>query len=193
MLPLKYKQYIVEIHNEFNYNINSTKNTFQYDFAYGTKETELYQPSSKHGIRVYKNNTYLRSVLVYANGGASGIHINSAIIDNNNILICCGDFIFCLSLPNLNLIWKTKADDATCFGIYILHNDYIIHGELNITKINQNGEIQWSVSGADIFTTTSEKEIFEIRKDYIMVKDWNGNEYWIDFNGKIIYDTVRKP
>lgn len=193
MVQLKYKQYIVDIHNEPNYNINSTNNTFQYDFTYGTKEMELYQPSSKHGIKICKNDICLVGALVYANGGASTIHKNSAIIDQDVLLICCGNFIFCISLPKLNTVWQTKVDDATCFGIYLLNNDYIIHGGLSITKINQDGEEQWSIGGADIFTATSGENDFEIKEDYIMVKDWNKNEYWIDFDGKIIYDTVGKP
>lgn len=192
MIVIKYKQYVIEIHNEQNYILNSLNNPFQYHIFYNTQNEDIFQPSTKHGIRIYEKDVCIKSVLLLANGGATAIHAQAAIINQNKLLICCSDYIFCLELANLKLVWKTKADDATCFEIFNFNNNYIIHGEMKITMLDKNGKIEWSVSGADIFTTPSGESDFEIRKDYIYARDWNKNEYWINFDGKVIYDTIKK-
>jgi len=70
------------------------------------------------------------------------------------------------------------------FGIGISINrfcdGYIIHGELEILKLSDKFELEWSFSGADIFVTEDEGNSFYIEKDIIHVTDWEGNKYKID-------------
>ena len=62
----------------------------------------------------------------------------------------------------MNLKWNTQADEVTCFQIYVLQEDYIIHGELEISRIDKNGNIKWQYSGADIFVTSDGEEASSI-------------------------------
>ena len=63
--------------------------------------------------------------------------------DNNSIIICCGNALFSLSLPELKLNWKKEIDSSTAFEIFKMNEDYIIHGELEISRIDKYGNILW--------------------------------------------------
>jgi outer membrane protein assembly factor BamB len=173
--------YQVEIINESNYNPDSEDNISEYEKKYLT-ESEYNLPT-KFGIKVLENGDEINNVIIGAEGGASGLHETSQIIENNQILICCSDTVFCLDLPTLNLNWKTKTDEFTSFEIFKINNGYIIHGELEITRIDQNGKIVWKNGGADIFVTPEGKDDFEVNDDYIKATDWENRIYKWDFNG----------
>jgi hypothetical protein len=65
------------------------------------------------------------------------------------------------------LIWKTQADQATCFEIFKFKDSYVVHGEMEISRIDLNGNIMWQNSGADIFTTEKGINDFEITNSFI--------------------------
>jgi hypothetical protein len=122
------------------------------------------------------------------------VHENSAIISRESLIIAVGPFMASLRLPTLELNWKVKADDATCFGVY--HSPanacYISHGEIDIARVSYGGAIDWANSGADIFTNG-----FTISKDRVIAVDWNGDVYaWDIRTGARIEatpDNVMKP
>ncbi|AWH87017.1 hypothetical protein HYN59_13005 [Flavobacterium album] len=124
--------------------------------------------------------------MVGSDGGATGIHNHSAIISQNELMLCCSDTVFKLIIPDLSLQWKTIADSVTCFGIYPHKDGYIVHGELEITYLNTYGQIVWQVGGRDIWTTIEgAADDFKIFDKYIIARDWGHNKYKIDFNGNI--------
>ena len=174
-------KYRIEIINESDFNPDSKDNSFDYEKKY-LPESEYTLPT-KFGIRIFENGIELNSAIIGAEGGASGLHSTSQIIETNRILICCNDSVFCLNLPTLNLVWKSKVDIATAFGIYKIENGFIVHGELEITRIDNNGNIIWKNSGTDIFTTLSGKNGFEIRANFIKATDWENRVYKWDLNG----------
>lgn len=128
----------------------------------------------------------IRSAIVGSIGGSTGIHNKTQIIEHDRILVCCSDSIFCLSIPDLDLKWKTQADQVTCFGLFKKDDNYIIHGEMEISKLNARGQIVWQKSGPDIFITENGIDNFEITNAYIRVIDWENREYKFDFNGEEI-------
>jgi len=138
------------------------------------------------GIRIFENKNIINSALIGSINGGIGIHQSSQIVENNKIIICCSDTIFNLSIPELDINWKIQGDQSTCFGIYKYQNTFIVHGEMEISRIDNNGKVLWKKSGADIFTTISGKNNFELTNNYIKVSDWNNKEYKFDFNGKIL-------
>ncbi|MBK6834669.1 MAG: hypothetical protein IPG89_10490 [Bacteroidetes bacterium] len=87
---------------------------------------------------------------------------------------------------HLRLQWQTKADTATCFGIFKLQDSYIVHGELEITRLDKHGKIVWQNSGADIFTTLDSENTFQITDKYILATDWENRKYKFDFDGNNI-------
>ncbi len=183
--PYQYKNLTIEISDEPNYRFDSNDNNFCYSKHYFADGANKY-PTSKHGIKIYRKDQIIDSCIVIGSGGSIGIYENSALLDTDQLLICCSNTIFCLTLPDLELKWRTKADQATCFQIFKYKDDYLIHGELQVSKLDSNGKIKWEFSGADVFVSRDNEEEFRIENDAILLTDFVGTKYMIDFNGKLI-------
>ena len=175
------EKYQVKITNESDYNSDSKENIFNYKKKYLTDSD--YILLTKFGITVFENGIELNSALIGAEGGASGLHRTSQIIENNRILICCSDTIFSLELPSLSLNWKTKVDQATAFQIFKIVGGFIVHGELEITRIDDKGNVIWQNGGADIFVTPDGKDNFEVNGEVIKAIDWGNRTYKWNLNG----------
>jgi hypothetical protein len=187
----KIGKYIIEIFTDETYKVDSAENINEYDFEYLEAENEY--NSTFVGIKLYENEELKKSILIGSEGGNTGINENSKIIEENRVIICCANKIFCLSFPELNLLWKTKADEMTCFEIFKKDNFYIVHGELEISKLDENGKILWQKSGADIFTTISGKNDFELNEKYIIATDWENRIYKFDYEGNEYTDMKQFP
>ncbi|WP_048826389.1 hypothetical protein, partial [Hymenobacter sp. DG25B] len=186
-----YKDLTLEVVNEPTYKFGSSDNHFNYSKHYfGDGATEY--PTSKHGVKIYKGDQIINSCIVIGSGGATGVHQNSSLLDNDRLLLCCCDTIFCLTLPDLYLKWKTQADQATCFQIFKQQNDYIIHGELQVTKLDKDGNKKWEFGGADIFVSIDNEEEFKLEGDGILLTDFAKTKYKIDFDGKLVWDTYKR-
>lgn len=187
----QYKDLTIEVLDEPTYKFGSADNNFNYSKHYfGDGATEY--PTSKHGIKIYQDDQIIDSCIIIGSGGATGIHKNSSILDNDQLILCCCDTIFCLTLPDLELKWKTQSDQATCFQIFRQQDDYIIHGEIQVTKLDKDGNKKWEFGGADIFVSIDNEEEFKIESDGILLTDFGKTKYKIDFDGKLIWDTYKK-
>lgn len=111
------------------------------------------------------------------------IHPHCYVLTNDAILLCCGNSIFCLSLPGLALRWNKYLDIATCFGIHPLEDDFAVHGELEVSRMTRDGVIKWQTHGRDIFVSTDKEESFYIQDQNIHTLDWEGTHYLFDSNG----------
>ena len=187
----KYKDLTIEVLDEPTYKFGSMDNNFNYDKCFFSDGGEEY-PTSKHGIRIYQDDQMINSCILIGSGGATGIFQESSLIDKNQLLICCCDTVFCLNLPNLNLKWKTQSDPVTCFKIFKQQDDYIIHGELCVTKLDKDGNKQWKFGGADIFVSIDNEEEFKLESDGILLTDFAKTKYKIDFEGKLLWDTYKR-
>ena len=192
MIKVKYESYIIEVFGDSYYKENSADNSHHYDTIYG--DDSEFDITSLHGMKIYDvTDKLLKCIAVSATGGATGIHKNSFAVKEDLLLICCCDSVFCLSLPSLTLLWQRVIDTATCFGIYIYNNDYIVHGEMEISRISDKGETLWQYSGRDIFTTLSVSDVFSIKDNKITVKDWLENIYTIDADTGASFIDDYKP
>lgn len=178
------EKYQITIHYDPTFTEGSVDNINAYNSVYFSDSK--FQPTTILGIKLFDNDILVNSVAIGSDGGTTGVYENSAIIENDRIVICCSDTIFCLSIPELHILWKTKADQATCFEIFKLNDDYLIHGELEISRLDKNGKIVWQRAGTDIFTTSDGDNNFIITDEYILVTDWENKKYKFDFNGQII-------
>ena len=174
-------EYQIDIYRDQTFTEGSADNIHQYDFIYFDKSK--YDFPSTLGIKIFHDETLLKSAIIGSVGGGTEIHETSTIIEKDGLLICCADTIFCLSIPDLNLLWQTVADQATCLEIYKYKDSYIIHGELEISRLDKDGKIIWQKSGADIFTTIDGKDDFEITDNHILATDWENRKYKFDFDG----------
>ena len=159
----------------------------KHDIVY--TDQSVYKFSSCVNIQV-SGNSLQHNVCIAAGNGATTLHKQSFIIEDNQLIVCCSNSIFCLELPSLSFLWRTTADSFTCFGLYKQNDIYIVHGELEISCLDKNGKILWQKGGNDIFTTMEGNDNdFYITNTYIFATDWNYNIYTFDFNGNVISFT----
>jgi len=145
--------------------------------------SDKYENSSAHGIVVTEHEALLGSAVLLGIGGGTGVSDNSVASDGSNLYVVAGDALFSLSIPALELIWCTRVDFATCFGVYWLEdrNCLLTWGELEIGCYSTASEKLWGATGSDIFT-----EGFEIESDRAKVTDFNGDVYAVNLsNGQI--------
>jgi len=189
MYHASFGKFGIEIIEENDYTIGSADNKFVYELVFQHPEDIGYAPTSVYGIRVYKDGIF-KSAVVMATGGATRVAQDSVIIDGQNLLLTCCNKVFCLQLPNLDLKWMVVPDLATCFSIYRYKDSYIIHGEIEITRLDQSGRIIWQVSARDIFVNIQDNEpTFKMLENYIELMDWQGHRYKLSYDGVIVDDV----
>ena len=137
MIKHEYKGLEIEVFDDNTYSKNSAEDKNKYDLEYADKECSKYIPYSKHGIRILKDKKIIKSAILLGVGGPTIISENSTILDEDRLIVCVANNIFSLTIPDLELDWKIKADTATCFEIFKIEEGYIVHGELEISKINK--------------------------------------------------------
>ena len=108
-------------------------------------------------------------------------------MDDDRLLVASGNIVFCVLLPSLELLWHTQVDMATCFEIAPYQDDYITHGEVEISRLNRQGQILWQFSGKDIFVAPIERTpSFTLTPKGIELVDFNYESYFIDYDGKLL-------
>ena len=177
-------KYEIDIDYHPTYKSGSADNLFKFDFEYLEKSA-----STIFGIKVLDNGVCLKNAVISSQGGETGVHNSALVLEEDRLILCCGDKIFCLSIPDLSLLWKVQADDFTCFQIFGYQDSYIVHGEINISRINHDGTILWQYSGEDIFMNMNDDIECELQADYIIASDFNNKIYKIGYDGK---DYVHK-
>lgn len=185
MNTYQYNGLKVNVFDDSAFEPNSLDNSDDYSARYFGNDGEL-QPNSRHGIRVYSGEEVVGSCVLLASGGATTVHSHSSLLSNNRLLVCCGDTIFCLRIPDLRLDWQVKIDTAACFQVYSLDEDYLIHGEVDISRVDKDGNIKWSFSGSDIFVSPGGTNEFRLLDNVILLNDFSGNSYRLDLNGKVL-------
>ena len=181
---------IIKFFDEADYRFDpKDKKTYDKTFISGDKN----RLTSQIGIEVFEDDKLRSSCLIGSEGGGTGITGNTTLISYGDLVICCSNTVFRLTIPDLNLIWKTISDSATCFGIHYLDEDYVVHGEIEITRLDKDGTIVWQQSGRDIWTTAEARDDFAVYDDYILATDWDYNRYKFDFDGKLIDEYNADP
>jgi len=181
-----HKKYHIELIDDSSYPLHSVDNSTSYNHVYPSDidMQDRYLPSSKHGIRVSAGNEEISSAILFESGGATCIHKDAYYVGSNYLLVCCSNKMYSLSLPALNLNWRKRLDPATCFAIYPYQEDFIIHGELTISRIDKNGDLKWDFGARDIFITPSGEPSITFVGNNIKLTDWEGSQYLLDETGK---------
>jgi hypothetical protein len=182
------KKYEIDIDYHPTYKSGSENNLFKFDFEYLENSKNI--APTIFGIKILENGVCVKSAVISAEGGETGVHNNALVLEEDRLILCCGDKVFCLSIPNLTLLWKTQADDITCFQVFAYQDSYIVHGEINISRINHDGTILWQFSGEDIFMNMDEEIECELREDYIIASDFNNKVYKIGYDGKDYVENI---
>ncbi|MBO4641064.1 MAG: hypothetical protein J5710_15055 [Treponema sp.] len=195
-MEFKYKDFTIEIKNESLWQEKTQTHQFEYTKKYSTNTVEnqkknISNNSTCYGIiiRDYQKEILDSCLLVCSTGGPSSINKKAYLVENDDIYICISNTVFSLAINGLKLNWYKEVDFATAFEIYKMHDDFIIHGELYITRINKDGRIIWQQSGSDIFVLADRSDCFFIENNIINVQSWDKIKYCITYDGKIITKT----
>lgn len=164
--------YVLELINDPTFTPGSADNARSYAHEYLLTEAGV--STSRHGIVCRAKDRELGSAVILAGGGASGVHASSIIASRRRCYVAVGDHVVCMQIPDLDLLWKTKADDATVFGVYFSPDEegVVVHGELEISMLTVDGERVWSRSGADIFSGE-----LTVTETHAEVEDWEKRRY----------------
>jgi hypothetical protein len=157
-----------------------------YDKVIQVDKDKPYSPNSQHAIKIYMDNNLISSAIILASGGGTGVYDDTALIDEDNLIIRCCNKVFSLTLPDLETNWVTEADWATCFSLHKYQDTFISYGETSIARIDKTGKILWSYGGTDIFVCLYERTPFEMFETYIALTDFKGSTYKIDYDGNTI-------
>jgi hypothetical protein len=137
--------------------------------------------SASHVLSRSRSDHLRHAIRLCASGGGTSVHENSLLLDGDRALVACGAYLFALDLPSLRLEWATEVDWASCFAVYKIGGDYLVHGELSISRLSPDGNIRWQASGRDIFTGP-----FSIDEGFVLAEDFDKNRYRIDLaSGRI--------
>ncbi|ATL48255.1 hypothetical protein COR50_14390 [Chitinophaga caeni] len=185
------ERHIIKFYDETDYAFGSSDNIKNYDKIFTSGDSNVL--TSQIGVELFEDEKLVTNCLIGSEGGVTGINDNSLLISYGGIVICCANTIFKLTIPDLKLEWKTITDTASCFGIYYLDKDYVVHGELEISRLDKNGKIIWQQGGRDIWTTAEGIDDFAVYDDHILATDWNYNRYKFDFDGKLLEEYKVEP
>ena len=77
-------------------------------------------------------------------------------------------------------------------GICALEGGFILHGETELFRYDQQLNRIWSFSGRDIFATLDGTKAFWIEADAIHCRDWLGWHYVLDLDGNLVSEKLEQ-
>ena len=113
------------------------------------------------------------------------ILLEKYLILENSIIISFDGILLSFNKENFILNWQ-KKDFTDIFSLKSYKNDLIIYDELEIARIDINGNYKWRFSGMDHFISYQGTENFIFCKEYIKMIDSNEVEYRISYDGEDI-------
>ena len=181
-------KYFVEITLDETYTIDSADNK-RYDY--------VLNPSNKRRGDMYK-------VLHISIKGVQNVDIaligdyytypeDCAILEGDTLTVLQNDYITQIDLMSVQIIAGYELDVfGTTFSIYRMSDGYLIYGEIEIIKLDNEFNVAWKFSGRDIFVSILGNNAFEIAEQSIKLYDFEDNFYEIDFDGKLIYEELKE-
>jgi hypothetical protein len=118
--------------------------------------------------------------------------IDCAILEDNILTVLQNDYISQIDLETVQIIAGYELDVlGTTFSIYRMSDGYLIYGEIEIIKLDNEFNVAWKFSGRDIFVSITDKNAFELTDCSIKLYDFEDNFYEIDFNGNLIREELK--
>lgn len=180
-------RYCVKITIDETYTIDSADNK-RYDY--------VLNPSSKRRRDMYKVLHLLVKGVQSADIALIGDYYtypeDCAILEDSILTVLQNDYITQIDLKTVQIIACYELDVfGTTFSIYRMADGYLIYGEIEIIKFDNNFNPVWKFSGRDIFVSISDKNAFELTEQSIKLYDFDDNFYELDFDGNIICEVLK--
>jgi len=146
-------------------------------------------------IKTTNNRGDTKSCLITGIDGGSYLHVaddkdksQSVKLLSESLILSSGFTFFSFHMDRQEIEWKLRPDMGEVFEFYDLQDDYLLRGELEIHRIDRNGNIKWSYGGRDIWVNIDGKREVSIENNKIILTDFESNVYVIDFNGQTLED-----
>ena len=180
-------KYFVEITFDETYTIDSADNK-RYDY--------VLNPSNKRRGAMYKVLHLSAKGVQNADIALVGDYYtyleDCAILEDNILTVLQNDYISQIDLETFQIIASYKLDVfGSNFSIHRITDGYLIYGEIEILKLDNEFNTSWKFSGRDIFVSITGKNVFELTDHSIKLYDFEDNFYEIDFDGKLINEELK--
>lgn len=174
--------YAIQIGLDESYIVDSPDNK-SYDKILNPANLEHNNLTSTFSITVTEAGNMKKIALI---GEPFSCVSHCGVLENSMLTVLQNNTITQIDLKTKEIVQYKQFE---CFGcsiaLYQCFDGYIIHGEVEIIKLNHNFEKKWSFSGADIFVTPDNQPTFEMTENRIKLYDWNGTYYELDLDGTL--------
>lgn len=125
-----------------------------------------------------------------SSGAGTTINATSALCLGEHVAVAIGPYVVAIGAASGAIAWKQQCDPASCFGIYRAPKGkgLISHGEQQIARLAEDGTVEWTYAGKDIFTGP-----FEVAPEGIIATDFGGDVYALSFDGALQAVDKGKP
>lgn len=175
-----YNHLTIEIFDDTTYRYGFDDNSFTYTEHHFAAMANNFS-CAQYGIKIWKNEKLVSNCLVIGYGGTTNVAPNTSLINEDELIVCCGNTVFCLELPTLQLKWKTEGCEVACNQIFQQDDQYIVNGQQTVTAIDKDGYITWQYP---VLMSLDDGEIFKMEEDGILLLDHENKKHKIGFNGK---------
>jgi hypothetical protein len=184
-MVLENNKYRINIEIDTTYTVKSTDNR-EYDLIFQVEDYPKGHMYKAFSIAIVNEET---THLIAIVGSCYSEPYHCATLEDNRLVVLMDNTIIFIDIERIKIIKSILINDfGICFALYRFKNGYIVHGELEVIKLDLNANVEWRFSGADIFATSKEDN-FTVLENEIIVEDWQGYIYHIDENGHEIKNT----
>ena len=113
---------------------------------------------------------------------------NCALPAGDRLFLMLNDLLCLFNLESLDIYKQQKLDTiGMMIAPFPYKQDFILYGELDVFRVTNELSIQWQFSGKDIFVNCNDDApAFEMKRDRICLRDFEGDHYEIGYDGKLI-------
>lgn len=182
-MVLENEKCCIEITIDKTYTVDSADNR-HYDVVLNPCKYKKSDLSKTFSIRV---NLFECEFCIALIGPFYSYDDRCAVLDDETLTVLQYNTITQIRITDGAIIRHMEFDCFGCnYAIYKIENGYIVHGEIEITMLDNDFIKKWSFSGKDIFASVTRRPTLEIRNKTICLYDFAENYYEIDFNGNLL-------
>ncbi len=107
------------------------------------------------------------------------------------LFMLLNDIMVLFNPADLKIVDHKKLEHVmgTMIAVYSYKDDFIIHYEMDIMRVDRELNVKWNFGGSDIFCRwQSNDPAFVMKEDRICLYDFNEHYYEIDYDGNKICD-----
>ena len=177
---------IVRVEKDHQFTPFSSDNK-PYDAVYFMEDYTRSSHICAYEITIQFNNETETTKRLALIGRIYGGILDCAVVVDSRLFVLVDDYLAYIDLSNLALVFKTKIFSfGTGIALYNFDGGLLVHGEIDIVKTDYEGKIEWTFSGRDIWVAMDGTDALRIEGNTIYLKDFNGDSYVLDRNGKEI-------